>query len=296
MRNRPTLVDDLQRAGGPGVQVHVTRDLVHLGEVCERAAQQGITRVGCVGGDGTASAVATALTRAYGPRPVPTLALLRGGTMNTVANCMGVPARSPRVLLARWLRRPERTTERTPLRVGDSLGFLFGVGLFPNWLQAYYEAGHGRPSSRTAARVVVHTALSSMYGGRLSRRVIAPIEAVIETDGEPWPSASYFCVMAGAVDEVGLSFRVFQHATDQRGHVDLIALRSPGWKLALAMPDMFVRRAGLPRDITDERLVRRAVLRSTNGPLLYSLDGDLHRSEVPLTVTRGPSLPIADLS
>src|SRR5262245_51132066 len=53
--------------------------------------------LGIVGGDGTVSAVLGAFDRPE--RPLPRLALLRGGTMNTVARGLGVPALDPTGLL-----------------------------------------------------------------------------------------------------------------------------------------------------------------------------------------------------
>jgi len=56
--------------------------------------RQGAT-VAIIGGDGTAALVLTALSRAYGKQGWPRIALLRGGTMNTVAYAFGIAKNHP---------------------------------------------------------------------------------------------------------------------------------------------------------------------------------------------------------
>ena len=52
------------------------------------------------GGDGSASVTLSAFARVYAPATLPPVALLRGGTMNTVANGCGVSRGSPDSLLS----------------------------------------------------------------------------------------------------------------------------------------------------------------------------------------------------
>ena len=64
------------------------------------------------GGDGTNHVVITAFIRTYGDEPLPAIAFLRGGTMNTTANACGVAGGSPRNLLSRLL---DKLDGRLPL-------------------------------------------------------------------------------------------------------------------------------------------------------------------------------------
>src|SRR5207237_10930609 len=96
-----------------------------------------------------------------GRAPLPQVALLRGGTMNTVANSIGVPRGKPDGLLERlvhaYARRavePLHQAQRYMMRAapmhadGDlgkpQFGFLFGTGVVHGFLSEYY--GTGEPS------------------------------------------------------------------------------------------------------------------------------------------------------
>jgi hypothetical protein len=75
--------------------------------------------------------------------------------MNTVANSLGLPKGKPEGLLDRLIRRclEDRelsAVERPTMRIGKSLGFLFGTGVIPGYLKEYYATGS--PSPATTAR------------------------------------------------------------------------------------------------------------------------------------------------
>src|ERR1044071_5846826 len=57
------------------------RDLVSA--VAEGVRERSAETVAVIGGDGSVSTVLSALRKAYGQAPLPRIALLRGGTMNT---------------------------------------------------------------------------------------------------------------------------------------------------------------------------------------------------------------------
>ena len=96
----------------------------------------GIELVASAGGDGTNHQTISGLVHTYGDAKLPYFAMLRGGTMNTVANSFGIPRHRPETLLslyqqayARRSIRPMRFVERNVLRVADHCGFIFGTAL-----------------------------------------------------------------------------------------------------------------------------------------------------------------------
>ena len=139
------------------------RDLVDA--VAEGVRERGVGTVAVIGGDGTISNVLTALHRAYGDAPLPRIALLRGGTMNTTANAFDVPRKQPEELLRRLLAaRAETIVARATLKVEGRLGFLFSTGAMVGFLDALYES---RESGRLAARAL---AARTRQLGRAHRR------------------------------------------------------------------------------------------------------------------------------
>ena len=110
-RRRPGIVDALKTTLGGSGRVSPTRTVAELEEVADSIAADGsVSVVVLSGGDGTSSHTITALHRAYSRlgRPMPQFALIRGGTMNTTANGLGIRRGHPMKLLSRFLRAFER--------------------------------------------------------------------------------------------------------------------------------------------------------------------------------------------
>ena len=116
----------------------------------ERFQSHRVEVLGVNGGDGTAHVVLTAFARAYGTDPLPAVALLRGGAMNTVADAHELRGRPEAILRGLLERRRAgatlRTVERDLLSVQadgapPQLGFLFGTGAVVSQ-RAYYATGH----------------------------------------------------------------------------------------------------------------------------------------------------------
>src|SRR5476651_731789 len=100
----------------PGAALRLARTLgdhgivraVHSLDDLHRAAEDfkalSIDVLGISGGDGTNHVTITGFLNVYGARALPQLAFLRGGTMNTVANSVGVRRGKPEGLLGRLIR------------------------------------------------------------------------------------------------------------------------------------------------------------------------------------------------
>ncbi|MFO0630166.1 MAG: diacylglycerol kinase family protein [Polyangiales bacterium] len=124
---------------------------------------QGVSVLGVVGGDGTSNRAVTACRAAYGDDALLTLSMLRGGTMNTVANACGVPrgrpggvvAAAPRARRRAGLHRAQHPAHRRPR--GLPLRHRRGGG--PRLLR------RGEPSPAVAARVLARALGSTLVGG-----------------------------------------------------------------------------------------------------------------------------------
>src|SRR5687768_13824585 len=79
-------IDRLRAIAGSRAVVFSIDERERVHAVVRGVRERGASTVGVIGGDGTVSSVLTALHAEYGAAPLPRIALLRGGTMNTVAN------------------------------------------------------------------------------------------------------------------------------------------------------------------------------------------------------------------
>jgi diacylglycerol kinase family enzyme len=243
------------------------------------------------GGDGTAHVVLTAFVQAYGSDPLPPVALLRGGTMNTVASGVGVhgtPAELLGALVARYhAGEPFAWVERNLLRVDGQqpqYGFLFGNGLISNFLDAYYEGAE--PSPTKAAWILVRAIGSAMVGGQLIQRLMRPIELEVELEGATWPTGSYLTVGAGTVDDIGLGFRPFFEAPRHPGHLHAVGFACSAMGVVRELGRIRLARPTQAPDIYSAVTTRLRM--KASAPIPYMIDGDFHSGLPVVEVTVGP--------
>ncbi len=266
-----------------------------LGRAVERLRAARVDLLGIHGGDGTAHYVLTAFARASGGEPLPPVALLPGGSMNTVARAAGIRG-TPEAMLERIVARrraglPQPAVERDLLAVepdgGPALnGFLFGTGCVVAFLEAYYA--RPGPSPAWAALLAVRAVLSALVGGRLARSLSRREPVEVLADGEPWPKGDYLAVLAGSSPELGLGFRPFARCDEQPGFFHAVGVTGSAYRVALAAPRI---RLGLPwrRRVAMDAVARELVLEPRD-PIRFTVDGDLYRAERRLRLSTGPSL------
>ena len=232
-----------------------------------------------------------------GGSTLPQIAFLRGGTMNTVANAVGVRKGRPEGLLGRLIRayasraaQPLINVERHVMHVGDHYGFLFGTGAVYGYLAEYYR--DGEPTPLVAAKTLLRGVGSTLVRGEMVRRMAAPFRgSVALDDGTTWPVRDYLAIAGGTIDQIGLNFRPFYRFDERPNAFHLLGIH--------ATPMRFVRE--LPRILRGEPMrpgkaveatPSGATISSADGVVRYMVDGDLHEAQGPLRVTIGPRVKI----
>lgn len=294
-RRYPAIAGQLAYLLGERGQLAQPKDRAELVEAARRFRDHGVDVLAINGGDGTAHVVLTAFLEAYGKDPLPRVALLRGGTMNTVASGLGIRG-TPAELLGRLVARyhggePLAEAERNLLCVpGETpqYGFLFGNGLISNFLEVYYEGAE--PSPTKAAWILARAAWSALTGGPLFARLMRPVTLEVEVDGETWPAAPYLAVGAGTVDDIGLRFRPFHLAPRHPGHLHAVAFGCTPARIVAELPRIWLARPTASPDIRSV-VTRRLVLRA-EAPIPYMIDGDFHAGARELVVEAGPRVRV----
>ena len=257
----------------------------------ERFQSRRVEVLGVNGGDGTAHVVLTAFARAYGTDPLPAVALLRGGAMNTVADAHELRGRPEAILRALLERRragaPLRTVERDLLSVeadgaAPQLGFLFGTGAVVAFLEAYYATGHAAPA--TAAALLVRTVASALVGGRFAAALTGREALRVTSDGEEWPDWPFLAVLAGAVPEIGFGFTPFARCDEQPGFFHAVGVTGSTLQVAAHLPQIWVGRPW-KRTLAVDAVTRDLRM---SGPVRFTIDGDLYRGEREVRVRTGP--------
>lgn len=292
----PGKADRLRRIVGDHGVVIETRGVDELDDVAARLRDQAIDILAVAGGDGTTSAVLTAVRRTWTSRALPRVALLRGGTMNTVANSVGIPRGRSEALLARLVERVAAgaeapTVTRVTLDAGGRLGFLLGTGAMHGFMAEYYSRGRPYPTPVTAAETLLVGAASAVVRGEVVRRIVEPIRATLTVSGERWPERDYFAVAAGTVEQIGLGFKPFHRANQQLDAFHVLGIHCTAVEFVASLPRVH---RGLPmrEEHVTESLSTELVIETPTGGVPHMLDGDLHAGTSPFRVTLGPRIEV----
>ena len=295
-RRDPSRIRRLGYLVGAHGSAKATQSLDDLHQVCTDFHKERIDVLGISGGDGTLHHTLTAMVRAYGEDPLPPIAILRGGTMNTVATSFGIRGESPRLLFELIDKHsrgvPFDIFSRPLLKIGDAFGFIFGNGLIYNFLEAYYDTGN--PSPAVAARIVAQASLSAVVGGPLARRLYRRLHTKVTVDGETWAREDFAVVAASVVEQIGLGFRPFYRLHDQPDCFQILGIHTDVTGFIAELPRI---RAGAPmrRDKVIDSLARKVVFESDE-ELGYTVDGDTYVAQGRLELGLGPTIKLIRLS
>jgi len=254
--------------------------------------KRGIDILAIGGGDGTNQVTLTHFVRVYGNTPLPMIAFLRGGTMNTTARSFGVKGSSAAILtrIVNNHRRGERffCVRRRMLEVDGQYGFIFGNGVIANFLDAYY-AGRN-PGPLRALGLVVRGCTSNLIGLPFARKLFSSVEATVTVDGTDWPTDHYIAIGASTVDQIGLGFRPLFRAADGQDEFHIAGFHCSGGKLIQQLPRIFFGRKPLGSGI-EETLAHTATIQSPTS-FAYTIDGEMYRSDRAVTLRTGPPVRI----
>jgi diacylglycerol kinase (ATP) len=270
--------------------------------------------LGISGGDGTNHVTITGFLDVYGngkvvdssaPPPLPQIAFLRGGTMNTVANSVGIQHGKPEGLLSRLARAyAERATmplanvERRVMRIGPKnassgshhYGFIFGTGVVYGYIAEYYRGGE--PSPLVAAKTLAHGIGSTLVRGEMIRRMAAPFRGSVSLDdGTTWDERDYLSVAAGTIDQIGLAFRPFYRWAERPDAFHLLGIFASPFQFVCDLPRIRGARPMRPGR-TYEATPSQATIRSADRKVRYMIDGDLHEADGEIDVSIGPRVKI----
>lgn len=300
-----------------------------LYRVAEDFRKLDIDVLGISGGDGTNGTTITGFLDVYQGNALPQIAFLRGGTMNTVANSLGIRRAPPEGLLERLCRayvsaaaRPLADVERhvmciqgegaqiparnvdesepprsvTAPALATKYGFNFGTGVVCGFLQEYYAAGKASrskaPSPLVAAKTLLRGVGSAAVGGEMIRRMAAPFRGSVElSDGTVWPERDYLTVTGGTVDQIGLNFRPYYRWAEKPDTFHLLGIHTSPMGFVSELPRIW-RARPMHTDRTYDAVTDRATIRSARSPLRYMIDGDLHECAGALHVSIGPRVRI----
>jgi diacylglycerol kinase family enzyme len=292
-RKNPEGIRKLGYIIGDRGSCEATKSLADVERVAREFLHKGVEILALSGGDGTNHVTISTFIKVYGDHPLPKIALLRGGTMNTIAKSFGIKGTTDTILFniveKYHTGEPFRTVRRPIMRIGEGrYGFLFGNGVVHNYLAEYYATG--RPSPWRAVTTLSRAVASATIDGDFSRRMFRPFKAKVWVDGEKWEPEEYFAVMAATIVDIGLGFKPFVKAAESLDRFGVIGVVTNALGVSLALPGMALARPLNPKKFLDA--AARRVVFETDGPLKYTVDGDIYETGTRLELRTGPVLEL----
>ncbi len=273
-------------------RLELTKSLDELQRVAYKFKQSGIATLAINGGDGTIARTLTAFIRAYGDDPLPRVALLRGGTMNVLANNLGLKG-SPEGLLFRLLETMSSPTEVTTksvrtLCVDGNYGFLFADGIACNVLNEFYKNKSG---AFGAMWLVTRLCASAVTKGDLYKRLVtAQNLEVTAVPGQTLRQRSC-SIMAATIERMPMGPRLFPLAQKFPDKFQYFNITAEEQKLIWQLPLIMVQNGIMVSSYKTSACCEKLLV-SSDQAYTYSLDGEIYQAEQPnqIELQIGPAI------
>lgn len=271
--------------------LEITNSVDDIERVAALFKEQDIEILAINGGDGTISRTLTAFIRTYGDSPLPKVLILRGGTINMLADNLGIFG-SPEEILVRMLEcqsglRPKVMQTYATLSVGGQYGFLFGNGFVARYLAEFYKNKTGPAGSLF---LILKIYFSWLFSGRRYRQIVQDDAYRMVVDGQASTSeTSSLALMASTVERMPLGFKLFPVARTNLSKFQMFSLEMSAGSMPWRLPVSCLRNRPGKFMGKVTRLASSMILAATSGRQLYTLDGELFEApEGRLAIEVGP--------
>ena len=271
--------------------VAVTKSLEDLEKVALDLKESGVKIIAINGGDGTIAHTLTAIIRAWKGAPLPQIALLRGGTINVLAQNLGIHG-TPEEILFRLIEGYSRgaltrSTKIHCMHVEGVYGFLFANGTCANFLEEFYKNKSGKLGS-------VMLLLKVVFSRFFNKEFFLSIASLAKT--EVWnqdkivlPQHDSLSTLAATIPRMPLGPKLFPKAGKEGEEIQCISyVCSPDKSLFPVLKDVLLS----PNRQTDVKIISsgRSLTIVTSIPVRYSLDGELYPKCEKVTLELGPEI------
>jgi len=281
-----------------------TETMEEIDGAVERMLARGERLLCLNGGDGTVQRTVTHMVNKYGEGSdrIPVIFPLRGGTMNLLADHLGIKGTPPE-LLRRALDTERsldelpcvdvptlRVTRRTGEREEREYGFFFGNGALYRFHRVYYRETKGGPVA--AAKLFAKCAFGGATRRTRYRDVFGLTPARVAIDDFELPAEEVTVVLAVVFQVVVITFDAFRD--EGEGDFYVIATSVPIFRLARRLHRLLWARGSEPPYPREEFFNQRASRIRMECREGYSLDGEVFELEEPyaLTIELGPSIRV----
>lgn len=275
-----------------------TQNLSELEEVVKRFQDKDIKILAINGGDGTISRTLSALIRTYGHDPLPKIALLRGGTINMLAQNLGIRG-TPESLLFGLVRELGAgghfpSVRQCCLEVNGQYGFLFGNGTISSFLESFYK---NKTDAIGSLALIGRVIVSAVFGGSLARKILHDHIFSLQIDQHPPLMLHSIALIASTVQQMPLGPKFFPLVGPGSHAIQFMIMRLAAREAAFMIPFTALF-AATRNDFAKTSLLAKRILVRSPSALHYSLDGELF--QIPpngeLTISLGPEIEFVSMN
>lgn len=288
---RPERIKRLGFIVGDKGSCHATQDVLDVENLAREFKEREIDVLGISGGDGTNHVTLTTFINEYGDKPLPLIAFLRGGTMNNLANTIGVKGSPERILSNLILKyhedEPFQTTEVNMLKINDTYGFILGMGLASRFIDAFNNS-EKKPSPMRALTLLSKTMISSVFNSKLAAKMCERFDARVLLDGKEMPFRNYIMLFAGTMETIGFNFRPLYRSREVPGEFQFVGISATPRHLLFNFPRAFLAKPSRSPNFLDEK--GKEMVIELEKPTSYVIDGDVRPATNRIEISIGPRI------
>jgi diacylglycerol kinase family enzyme len=256
--------------------LHETRSIEAVHGVARQCMETGCKVVGVNGGDGSLQMAMTIFADIYKENPLPSFVVMRGGTMNTVANGLGIKG-TPESILRKVVKGltgkgPLTRMKNQVLCANGHLGFMSGAAVVVKFLDAYYGAPSQGPVQ--AVKMGFQIAGSTLAGTDYSREMFKPERLMVEVDGLPLPETEFSIILGCTVEDISMGCKATPRAYERKGAFHFLACSLSPLQIVGQMPRLWAGREITHAAMHHSAPAEHVIIRSENGPVRWMLDGE----------------------
>ncbi|OGQ47943.1 MAG: hypothetical protein A3I09_01325 [Deltaproteobacteria bacterium RIFCSPLOWO2_02_FULL_47_10] len=291
-KHNPQRMERLGFIVGDRASCHATHDVLDVEALAREFKEKEVEILGMSGGDGTYHVTLTTFIKVYGETPLPKIAFLRGGTMNNIANALGIHGLPEKILsnlIYKYHAGSEfKTTEVDVMNINGKYGFLWGVGLVSRFLEEYYKTQKKTPLN--AGKLLAQALLGAVFHTDHMMKMCERFDARVVVNGTEWPFKNYVSLHSGTLETFGFHFDPFCRAREKPGYFHLVGISGAPRSVLFGFPWMFMRKK-VPLDDYIEDIANE-VLIELEHPMSYQIDGDVQPATDKIILKTGPRLNV----
>ena len=239
------------------------------------------------GGDGTIRTTLHYLNQIYQGEMFPKIILLQGGTMNVLSSTfqgrMGPLTHMERVLQGMFQPGPVPTKKIQTLLVNGTLGFIFAVGGFANFIDEYRQAQ--KPSTWTAFKMIVSLMFSYFFKSGYYSNMFPMFKARVKAPDQTEQTNTYVTIASSTCANIGFSLKPFiNHQVNQT--FSNLEIRTTPLKLFLNIFRLW--KAAPLQDSRMGQWASASIEIITDEPQKAMMDGDMLETQKSYAVKLGP--------